>query len=173
VIEQLLRPVVAWVMWTRRRFALTLFVLAVVAFVLFRAARFETAGHHSPLPRPAAAAPAAARPAGTAAVPVSATSLARAVAAAERFTAAWVSRRPGWAGNVRRYATSALAGAVTQGDHAFVPATAVTGAAAAIAVSAGSVTVSVPTDAGPALVTMVPAGPGWLASAVRMARTGN
>lgn len=167
MISDLIRPVWTWALWSCRHLALTVCVLCVIVAAATRAAQAPanhhltgthhaiSAGHHRP-------APALTGPA-----------LAAATRAGRDFAAAWVSQRPGWAARLRRYATPGLAAQATSGDHDYLPATAVTGPPAVVGETAGSVTVSVPTNAGPAVITVVHSGAGWLAAAVHLARVGD
>lgn len=162
VISDLIRPVWTWALWSWRRLALTVCVLCVIVAAATRAAQAPashhltgthhaiSAGHHRPAP-----------------------ALAAALRAGREFATAWVSHQPGWAAQLRRYATPGLAAQVTAGDHGYLPATAVTGPPTVVRETAGSVTVLVPTNAGPAVMTVVRSDAGWLATAVHLARVGD
>jgi len=167
VISDLIRPVWTWALWSWRRLALTVCVLCVIVAAATRAAQAPashhlTGTHHAISVGHSRPAPVITRPA-----------LAAATRAGRDFAAAWVSQRPGWAARLRRYATPGLAAQVTARGHGYLPATAVTGPAAVVRETAGSVTVSVPTNAGPAVITVVHSDAAWLAAAVYLARVGD
>jgi uncharacterized lipoprotein YmbA len=86
---------------------------------------------------------------------------------------AWVSRGTGWASRLRPYTTAQLEAQLSHTDPAWNPATAVTGPATVTSEIPGTVSLAVPTDAGPALVTVRLAGGRWLATGVMLARTGD
>jgi hypothetical protein len=96
-----------------------------------------------------------------------------AVLAGENFTAIWVTRGPGWLARLRPVVTAQLAAQFNGQSPAWNPATRVTGPATVTSRSAQAVNLSVPTDAGPALVTVSLGHGQWLASSVMLARTGN
>jgi hypothetical protein len=95
------------------------------------------------------------------------------VAAGEDFTAAWTDHGAGWLARADRYATPQLAAQLAGIRPAMLPATRVTGAAQVTGQAPGTVHLSVPTDAGPVLVTVRLAGSSWLADSVMLARTGD
>ena len=167
MIGDLIRPVWTWALWSWRRLATTVCVLCVLVAAATHAAQ-APATHHRPGPHHTTPAQQA-RPAPA----ITGAALAAAVRVGREFATAWVSHRPGWAAQLRRYATTGLAAQLTAGDHAYLPATAVTGPATAVTVTAGSVTVMVPTNAGPAAVTVVRSGGRWLAAAVHLTRAGD
>jgi hypothetical protein len=86
---------------------------------------------------------------------------------------AWVDSGRGWAARLRPLATAQLAAQLGQTSNAYDPATAITGSATVTTQAPGTVSLTVPTDAGPALVTMRLVHSHWLAAAVMLARTGN
>lgn len=166
------------VLWTRRSAALAVvLVLAAVAAVTI--AVTAPGGHAGPAPsapasgsRPAppsrSARPAPSPPASSA-VPVPPA----AVTAAAEFAAAWASPGPGWLDQVRRYATPRLAAQLAASGDALLAATRVTGPARVTGQAPGTVNLSVPTNAGPALVTVRYAGGAWRADSVMLAAEGN
>jgi hypothetical protein len=192
VLSELLRPVLRFLFWNRRRPAAAAAVLIIVIAVIARGASGSAHGHTpgSGHPRPAATAPAAASrpvpspPAGTAA-PAAALPSAppqpaatgppppAALAAARQFMSAWVSSGPGWASRLRPFATTQLDAQLSGTSPRWSPATAVTGPAEVTSQAPGTVSLTVPTNAGPALVTVRLVGGRWLAAAVMLARTGN
>ena len=92
----------------------------------------------------------------------------------EQFAAAWVSHAPGWKRQARRYATPALATRLTAAARSRWHPAAVTGPAAAAGEQApGTITVTVPTTAGVALITVVRSAGGWLVSAARLTGAGH
>ena len=98
--------------------------------------------------------------------------LAGALMTGQQFAAAWVSHAPGWQTQARRYATPALAAELGKPTRGRWHAAAVTGPAAAAGEAAGSVTVTVPTTAGAAVITVVRSAGRWLAGAARYAAPG-
>ena len=181
IIAHLIRPVWEWALWSRRRLAITVCILALLVVVTGRAARAHHS-QHAPQAHPAAAhpspagrasAPLPAAPAPDAPVPVpSGSGLAGAVMTGQQFAAAWVSHAPGWQTQARRYATPALAAELGKPTRGRWPAAAVTGPAAAAGEAAGSVTVTVPTTASAAVITVVRSAGRWLAAAARYATPG-
>jgi hypothetical protein len=167
VIGDLIRPVWTWALWSWQRLAITVCLLCLLIAAATRAAH-APASHHRLGPHHAAPVRRA-RPAPA----ITGAALAAAIRAGREFATAWVSHRPGWATQVRWYATAGLAAQVRAGDHTYLPATAVTGPATAVRETAGSVTVLVPTNAGPAAVTVIRSGGRWLAAAVHLTRVGD
>ena len=167
MIGGLIRPVWTWALWSWQRLAITACVLCVLVAAATRAARAPATHHrlgsHHTTPAWRA------RPAPL----LTGAALAAAVRVGLDFAMAWVSHRPGWAAQLRRYATAGLAAQLSAGDHTYLPATAVTGSATVAGETAGSVTVMVPTNAGPAAVTVVRTGGRWLAAAVHLTRAGD
>jgi hypothetical protein len=192
-----------WVCRTPRRFAFTVLAATVVCILAFRAV-FALAAHpahaaaadHPAHTSSAAATPTVkpaqtARPRSTPATPPSPTPTptptakaapaagswqppAAAVEAAANFAAAWVTRGPGWGQRIRQYATSTLTGQLSHTDLAANPATKVTGPPHVTGHAHATVHLSVPTDAGPALVTVIRDHRGrWRAESVMLARTGS
>jgi hypothetical protein len=167
MISDLMRPVWTWPLWSWRRLILTACVLCVLVTAVIRAAQ-APASHH-----PASAHHASSTGGLRRASALSQSALTAATRDGQDFATAWVSRRPGWDTRLRRYATPTLAAQVTAGGHGYLPATGVTGRATLIRKTAGSVTVSVPTNAGPAVITVILAGGKWLADSVHLARVGD
>ena len=98
---------------------------------------------------------------------------AAALQAARAFLQAWVSRTAGRAAAIRATATPQLAAQVTGPGAALAPATAIDGPLTVTGQAAGTVSLSVPTNAGPALLTVRLDGSRWLAAQVSLARTGD
>ena len=167
MIGDLIRPVWTWALWSWQRLALTVCVLCALIVGGTRAAQAPASHHRLGTHHTTPARRARPAPAITGAAPAAAVRVGR------DFATAWVSHRPGWAAQLRRYATAGLAAQLTAGDHTYLPATAVTGPATAVTVTAGSVTVMVPTNAGPAAVTVVRSGGRWRAAAVHLTRAGD
>lgn len=167
-----LRAALERALWTRRRAALAgAAVLLALAAAVAAAAAAPHGGPRAGAPPTAAAArprPAAARPA--AAAPAAPRA---AVAAAEGFAAAWADPAPGWLARVRPLATPRLAAQLAAAGNALLPVTRVTGAALVTGQAAATVDLSVPTDAGPALVTVRYAAGAWRADSVMLAREGS
>src|SRR5262245_49934319 len=181
MIAQLIRPIWEWALWSRRRLILTVCVVALLVVVAGRFVR-ATQNQQPPHLMPSAAARPSApsahstapAPSGQSAGPApNGSDLAAAILAGERFAAAWVSHAPGWQAQARKYATPALAAALRRPAHTRWHTAAVTGPAAAAGESAGSVTITVPTTAGVALITVVRSASGWLSSAARYAAQGH
>ena len=182
MIAHLIRPVWEWVLWSRRRLAVTVCVLALLVIVTGRVAR----AHHSqpapqsrppatahPSPASRVSAPPATAPAPDAPVPVpSSSGPGGALVAGQQFAAAWVTHAPGWQAQARRYATPALAAQLGQPTGGHSRAAAITGPAAVAGEAAGTVTVTVPTTAGAAVITVVRSAGRWLAAAARYAPAG-
>jgi hypothetical protein len=181
MIAHLIRPVWEWVLWSRRRLAVTLCILALLVIVTGRVARASRSqpapqsrppvtAHPSPASR--VSAPPATAPAPDAPVPVpSSSGPGGALVAGQQFAAAWVTHAPGWQAQARRYATPALAaqlGTPTKGHQR----AAITGPAAVAGETAGTVTVTVPTTAGAAVITVVRSAGRWLAEAAHYAPSG-
>jgi hypothetical protein len=171
------RTLLTWLLWSPRHAALaaaaTLAAAAAVAWAVPRAG--PAARTPASAPPPAAATAAARAPAPPPSRPAPAAAPAAAVTAGEDFAAAWASPGPGWLARTARYATPQLAARLALAEPALadMPVTRVTGPARVTARAPGTVTLSVPTDAGPALVTVLRAGGRWLAGAVTLAREGS
>ena len=178
MIAGLLRPVWTWALWSWRRLGLTVCLVLAVGFAAVRithAADPSTAPAHAPV-APAHHSHAADAPASpsTAAPGDGGSGLGAALTTGEQFAAAWVSHAPGWERQARKYATRALATRLTAAAQPGWHAAAVTGpAAAAGEQSPGSITVTVPTTAGVALITVVQSADGWLVSAARFTGAGH
>jgi len=178
VIGDLIRPVWERILWTRRRLTVTVCLVLAAGFA---AIRITHAAGPSGAPAPAPAGPAHhSRPAPAPASPPAAApgtggdGLGAALLTGEQFAAAWVSHAPGWQRQARRYATPTLAARLTAAADARWHPAAVTGpAAAAGEQSPGIITVTVPTTAGVALITIVRSPGGWLVSAARFAGAGH
>jgi hypothetical protein len=155
MIAHLIRPVWEWVLWSRRRLAVTVCILALLVIVTGRVARADRSQHAPqasrsatahPSPASSASAPPATAPAPDAPVPVpSGSGPAGALVAGQQFAAAWVTHAPGWQTQARRYATPALAAQLGKPTRGHSPAAAITGPAAVASEVAGTVTVAVPT----------------------------
>jgi hypothetical protein len=167
VISDLIRPVWTWVLWSWRRLAITACVICVLLGAATRAVRAPVGQPHQNTHQ--AAPPRRPDPVSA----LSGAALAAAVRTGREFATAWVSPQRGWARQVRQYANRGLTAQVTAGDHAYLPATAITGPPTVIGETAASVVISVPTNAGPAVVTVVRSGTGWLAAAVHLTRVGD
>jgi hypothetical protein len=191
VIAGLLRPVWTWALWNWRRLGLTLSGLAVLTLAVAQLAHAPASPGpvHAPpgrsrasaAPRPAGATPTArassqvgpASPPGATPGP-GGSGLGAALLTGEQFAAAWVSHAPGWKRQARRYATPALATRLTAAARSRWHPAAVTGPAAAAGEQApGTITVTVPTTAGVALITVVRSAGGWLVSTARFAGAGH
>lgn len=175
MITELLRPLLRVLFWNRWRpiaaAAMCIVVIAVIARAVSGGSHGHPGGGH---PRPAATAARASTHAttpGPAAV-TGGPPPAAAVTAGQRFMTAWVTQGPGWAARIRPYVTARLAAQLGT-SNAGNPATAVTGTPAVTSQSAGTVSFSVPTNAGPVLVTVQDTGGRWLADSVQLARTGD
>ena len=180
------RAVFARLLWTRRRAALSAVAVLVALAFLVQAGSLVarprgSGGSPAPpaSPQPAASASAASQSAGPTAQPpgpaqaAPAPALAAAVAAGEEFTAAWADHAPGWPARASRYATPRLAAQLARTSQAMLPATRVTGPARVTGLAPGTVDLSVPTDAGPALVTLRLTRGRWAADSVMLAWEGN
>ena len=191
MIAGLLRPVWTWALWNWRRLGLTLSGLAVLTLAVAQLAHAPASpgpvhappgrSRASPAPRPAGATPTArasshvgpASPPGATPGP-GGSGLGAALLTGEQFAAAWVSHAPGWKRQARRYATPALATRLTAATRSRWHPAAVTGPAAAAGEQApGTITVTVPTTAGVALITVVRSAGGWLVSTARFAGAGH
>jgi hypothetical protein len=91
----------------------------------------------------------------------------------QQFAAAWVTHAPGWQAQARRYATPSLAAQLGQPTSGHWRAAAITGPAAVAGEAAGTVTVTVPTTTGAAVITVVRSAGRWLAAAARYAPPGH
>jgi hypothetical protein len=185
MIAELFRPLLRWLFWNRRR---PLLVLAALVVGLAIVGRVSGCGTASTTPAPssssaaatvAAAAPAPSpspdQPAAAAPSPPASAGPAPAAAlqAARAFLQAWVSRAAGRAAAIGATATPQLAAQVTGPAAALAPATAIDGPLTVAGQAAGTVSLSVPTNAGPALLTVRLDGSRWLAAQVSLARTGD
>src|SRR5690348_2241424 len=112
MIAHLIRPVWEWVLWSRRRLAVTVSILALLVIVTGRVARADHSQHAPQASPPATDHPSpasrASAPPATAPVP-SGSGPGGALVAGQQFAAAWVTHAPGWQTQARRYATPALA----------------------------------------------------------------
>ena len=175
---EFVRAALERVLWTRRSAALAV-VLALAAAAAATIAVTTPGGHARPSPaapasgsrpappsRPAVPPPS---PPAPSAVPVPPA----AVTAAQQFAAAWASPGAGWLDRVRRYATPRLAAQLAASGDALLPATRVTGPARVTGQGPGTVNLAVPTNAGPALVTVRYAGGAWRADSVLLQDEGN
>jgi hypothetical protein len=190
VILEMIRPAVRWILYSRRR-ALIALIAIVLAFGLaarlaggghphtsaaaHRHVAAETSGSRRSGPRSASRASsrtsrAAARPS---APPPAKSAPQAAIAAGENFAAAWVSRGADRAALIQAMATPQLAAQLATEDNTLNPATKVTGVPVVTSAEAGLVDLSVPTDAGPAAVSVVQSGGQWLASSVMLEETGS
>lgn len=170
--------ILQWALWSRARaLALAAGILILAGTVIALAApggqaaaprAAPTASRPLPAASPASPPPAPPSPAGTAPPAPAA-----AVKAGEEFAAAWADHAPGWLARASRYATPALAAQLAVIRPGMLPATRVTGPAAVTATAPGTVDLTVPTDAGPAAVTVRHAGRAWRADSVMLTGTGN
>lgn len=191
MIPELFRPMLRWLFWNRRR---PLLVLSALIAGIAIVGRLSGCGAASPAPAPAPSSAAAssfvaaaasapspsmspspAQPAASA--PVASASGGPAPAAAlqdaRAFLQAWASRTAGRAAAIRATATPQLAAQVTGPAAGLAPATEIDGPVTVTGQDAGTVSVSVPTNAGPALLTVRLDGGRWLAAQVMLAGTGD
>jgi hypothetical protein len=187
MLAKLLRPLLNRLFWTRRRVGLIivgLFALLVIGGQLASAGA-RSAQHAAarpthtvqPAAAPTTAQPAAPRPSSSPpSVPSSpppSPAPPAALRAGQSFATAWVSRRPHWAARLRPYVTAQLAAQLAGQQPKFNPATRVTGQATVTGAAPSTVDLSIPTDAGPALVTVHQRHGRWRAESVMLARTGD
>jgi pilus assembly protein FimV len=194
MLVNLLRPLLGWLFWNRRR---PLLVLAVALIILVITARLAGCGSQastSVQAPPAAASPAAAAPAATAssgapapaaAPPSSPPAAAQpspsatgpapaaAIQAARAFLAAWVSRAAGRDARIRATATAQLAAQETGPAAGLAPATSIDGPLTVTSQGAGAVSLAAGTNAGTALLTVRLDGGRWLAAQVMLSGTGD
>jgi hypothetical protein len=194
MIRELFRPLLRWLFWNRRRPLLILAALLIGTVILGRLAGCDAgSAGHAPAPATPASAPAAAtgsspspvvpatQPPAAApatqpapATPASAVAApATALQAARAFLQAWVSRAADRDAAIRATATPQLAAQATGPAAAMAPATALDGPLTVTGQAAGTVSVSVPTNAGPALLTVRLDGSRWLAAQVMLAGMGD
>jgi hypothetical protein len=189
MIWELFRPLLRWLFWNRRRPLLILAALLIGTVILGRLAGCGAgSAGHAPAPAAPASVPAAgatwsspstvvpaAQP--SAAAPATSASAgpppAAALQTARAFLQAWVSRAAGRDTAIRATATSQLAAQVTGPGAAMAPATELDGPLTVTGQAAGTVSVSVPTNAGAALLTVRLDGSRWLAAQVMLAATGD
>jgi hypothetical protein len=187
---ELFRPLLRYLFWSRRRFLAWLTVLLILLGITARIAGCSaagTSGHQAAAQAPSPATAAAPLPSASPAAQVSApagsqTSTApaapgpvppQALKAAGQFMTAWVSRDPGRAARIRACATAQLAAAVTGPGAGYAPATALTGPVTVTGQAAGTVSLTVPTNAGPVLLTVRLAAGRWVAAQMMLARAGD
>jgi hypothetical protein len=194
MIIELLRPLLRWVFWNRHRPLLILAGLLIGAVILGRLAGCGagSAGHAPARTAPAAAPAAASAAAGAWSSPAAADAQpsaapaaqstpaasgspvpAAALQAASVFLQAWVSRAAGRDAAIRAVATPQLAAQVTGPAAAMAPATEIDGPLTVTGQAAGTVSVSAPTNAGTALLTVRLDAGRWLAAQVMLAATGD
>jgi hypothetical protein len=193
MIGQLFRPLLRFLFWSRLRLITAVAVLVIVVAITGRVAGCASEGPSGhPAARTAApAAPAAPvatavpQPSGTPATQPSraaaastppataAPAPAQALGVAREFLAAWVSRGPGRTAAIQACATAQLAASVTGPGAGYAPATALTGPMTVTGQAAGTVSLTVPTNAGPALLTIRLAGGRWVAAQLILGRTGD
>jgi hypothetical protein len=200
MIGELFRPLLRWLFWNRHRPLLALAALLIAVAILGRLSGCGAGGPGStPAPAwppavqawpPATAAvsatdavvpsrrqatnqPPASSPGSRAQAAAAGTVPAAALLAARAFLAAWVSRAGDRAARIRATATPQLAAQVTGPAAGLAPATAITGPVTVTGQAAGTVSVSVPTNAGTALLTVRLDHGRWLAAQVMLARTGD
>ena len=189
MISELFRPVLRVLFWSRWRPVAAAAVLIIVIAIIARLASGGAHGHSpgSGHPRPAATAtapasspPPAAAAASAAALPsaspqptVTGPAPVTALAVAAQFMSAWVNHGPGWMSRLRPYASGQLAAQLSNVSPAWIPATAVTGAAAVTSQAPGTVSLAVPTNAGPVLLTLRLIRGQWLADSVMLAQAGD
>jgi hypothetical protein len=94
------------------------------------------------------------------------------VAAAKELTAAWTSHPRGWQATIRACGTAHLAAQLVKANQMANPATRVTGPATVTGRTSRTAYVSVPTDAGTALLTVTRDGGRWRVTSVSLAMTG-
>jgi hypothetical protein len=191
MISELLRPLVRFLFWNRRRPIIALAALLILAGIMARLAGCAAAPAHSVQARAAATAspaipapsssPSGSQPApspapggqalgpGAAAGPVPA----QALQAASEFMAAWVSRGPGRDARIRACATAQLTAAVTGPGAGYAPATAITGPLVVTGQAAGTVSLTAPTNAGPALLTVRLSRGRWVAAQLMLEKSGD
>jgi len=193
MIYELFRPLVRWLFWNRHRWIIVLAGLFVILAVAVRLAGGGAAsqGSRPQAAGPVATAPAAAPapsstvppspapPASTSAPPAPADSapaspsVAAALQVADVFLQAWVSRSADRAAQIRAVATPQLAAEVTGPGAALAPATMIDGPLTVTGQGLSAVSVSAPTDAGPALLTVRYTAGRWLAAQVMLSKTGD
>lgn len=144
------RPLLRWLLFSRRRFLLVVLGLGLAVIVLFRSA---SAGSAPVEPAPALPTPTSAEATSSAPPPVPTTapptSLGGPQAVALRFATLWVDTTdPGqWLARLAPLATDEYAGVtLPQADPQAVPASRVTGAPRQVASGRGQATVLVPLD---------------------------
>src|SRR5262249_12939811 len=137
-------------------------------------------GHPGRAPQQGRPPAAPSRAAAGRAVPVPAAQAARAapaaaVTAAEKFTAAWTAGRDTtrWLSRISQYATPRLISRLAVTKPQLLPATHVTGSARVTGQARAAVSLSVPTDAGPVLITVRLLHGRWRADSVMLAWQGN
>jgi hypothetical protein len=191
MISELFRPLVRWVFWNRHRPWVILTVLFLTLVLAVRLSGCAAGGHgiRPAPPRPPSTAATAASPAlPSASAPPSAAPTVPAAAAssppasappaaalqvAEVFLQAWVSRSADRAAQIRAVATPQLTAQVTGPGAALSPATVVGGPLTVTGQGPSTVSVSAPTNAGPALLTVRYTGGRWRAAEVMLAKTGD
>ena len=190
MLREAFRPLLNWLFWNRRRlYAVAAAIIVVVAII----ARLVTGGggtspHHGVTSRPAARAAAAAvtsaPPAPTASPqpspplsPAPVTTGApppAALTAAAGFLSAYVSQAADRLARLQSYTSPPLLAQLTQINPEYNPVTAVTGQPTVTSQAPGTVSLSVPTNAGPVLLTVRQSTAGqWQVTSVMPARTGN
>lgn len=169
MLSEIFRPLLRTLFWNRRRPWVAAAILLALLVIISRLAGCGAA-QGSAVPVPAASAPAAPAPsaAGTGA-PASAA----AVTVAAEFAQAWASRAPGRDQAIRSLATAQLAARLTGPSSALSPVTQITGPLTVTAHNATTVTLAVPTDAGPAVLAVTLDGGRWLATQVTLTTPGN
>jgi 2-oxoglutarate decarboxylase len=181
MLADLLRPRWQWLLWNRRRFCAAVAIAVVFLALAARLAGGSQAAAPSPAARrepaaartiPAASATGTQAPATTSPAAAPPAAPAAAAAAAAHFAAAWVSHGQARAARLRATASVALAAQLIGQNPARDLATRVTGSAAGTQLSPVSASLTVPTNAGPALITVRLIRGRWVATSVLLAATG-
>lgn len=192
MLTELIWPKIRWILWNRRRAYVAAVILVLALGLTTRliggsdtrtsaaanrhAAAISdsrNAGRRAPERAVSpSASPTVSPSVSPSASPSSAVGPQAAIDAGENFAAAWVSRGPNRAALIQQIATPQLAAQLATEDNALNPATRVTGAPVVASTEHGTVDLSVPTDAGPAAISVVLTGGQWLASSVMLEHTG-
>jgi len=189
MLGELLRPLLRYLFWSRRRFLTGLAVLLLLVGLAARVGGCSASSPSHPVTAPATQAAAVVSPAPTASrspatqpsqpqvseTPTIESSPAptQAIQAASAFLDAWVSRGPARDARIQACATAELAATVTGPGAGYAPATAITGPLVVTGHTGGTVSVTAPTNAGPALLTVRLSGGRWLAAQLILARAGD
>lgn len=163
------RGVARWVLWSPRRLLLVLLVSLVLVVAIGLHARQGSSTHARAHATPVRLAAASPRTQTTKPANASRSLPAGAAAAAVAFVGAWA--RPGvaepqWLAALQPLATASYANVLLDEEPWSVAAHRVTGPPSGHG-DLGGATVTVPTDAGPVLVTVVRVGASWLVANVQ------